>query len=93
MTAMSPAFVFSDSQVSVAGTLIDALLEAVVLPPDGRTRAAVICSVVQEMCAAVEWLSSPDLSPDGQPTEDELAGLRDIAAAARDHRDRMILGG
>jgi hypothetical protein len=92
MTVTSPAFAPPDSPALVAGELIDALIEAVVLPPDGRARAAVISCVVQEMCAAVQWLHSPDISlGGGEATEDELAGLRQLATAAREHQHCLTL--
>jgi hypothetical protein len=53
----------------------------------------VICGLVREMCAAVEWLYGSDLAAD-QDTVDELISFRGLAAAAQDHHRRMsALGG
>ncbi len=72
----------------VSGEVIDALIEAVVLPTDPRARAVVISSLIGEMCAAVEWLHGSDTSP-ADRADDERASIRRLAAAAHDHRQRM----
>ena len=101
MTATPDTDNSSPSPVQIDGGLIDALIEAVVLPPDGRSRAAVIFGVVQEMCAAVEWLhdpedgvcegSTPADCAHGNREDDELLGLGQVAAAAREHCQRMAI--
>ena len=77
-----------ESQVVLPAELLDALVEAVVFSPDPRTRAAVIRSLVHEMCAAVQWLHSGDTTF-GDAAEVELASIRQLAAAAQDHYWRM----
>ena len=54
MTAVSTSNRFADSDSLLSGELIDSLIEAVVLPPDALARAARVCNVVDELCAAVE---------------------------------------
>lgn len=74
----------ADSQVVVAAELLDALVESL---PDARARAAVICSMVYEMCAAVGWLQETDTPLEDAATE-ELASIG-LATAAQDHYLRM----
>jgi hypothetical protein len=90
MTAVSTfgVFVSADSEIFVAGELIDGLIEAVVLPRDPRARSAVIYNLVHEMCVAVEWLNGSYPELDGA-TDDELLSLRQVGLAARDHHERM----
>jgi hypothetical protein len=78
----------ADSHVMPAGEFIDAFIEAVILPRDRCSRSAVICGLVREMCAAVEWLYGSDLDSD-QDIVDELISFRGLAAAAQDHHRRM----
>ena len=75
----------ADSQVVVAAELLDALVESL---PDARARAAVICSMVYEMCAAVGWLQETDTPLEDAATE-ELVSIGQLATAAQDHYLRM----
>jgi hypothetical protein len=75
----------ADSQVVVAAELLDALVESL---PDARARAAVICSMVYETCAAVGWLQETDTPLEGAAT-DELVSIGQLATAAQDHYLRM----
>lgn len=70
------------------GELVDLLVESVVLPQDPVARAAVVCSLVDEMRAAVEWLHGPEAARE-EAAGRELASLRDLVAAAEDHHLRM----
>lgn len=72
----------------ISGELLDALVEAVVLPPTPRARSAVICALVEEMCSTVEFLADSETGL-GRATEDEVTSIRSLARAARDHRRRM----
>ena len=88
-----PTFASSDvSRVVVPAELLDALVEAVVFSPDPQVRSAIICSLVREMCAAVEWLHGGDTTFDAAANV-ELASIGRLAAAARDHHWRMSLLG
>lgn len=78
----------TDSQPTVTGELIDALIEAVVVPPDPRSRSAVICDLVQEISAAVQWQYPAEMVLDAV-AQDELVSIRQLAIAAQDHRGRM----
>jgi hypothetical protein len=73
---------------TIPGELLDALVEAVVLPPDPRARSAVIWRLVQEICDTVEWRYGRDRRF-GRATDAELASIRRLAGAARDHRRCM----
>jgi len=75
------------SQNQLAGELLDSLVEAVMHRPDARVRSDVISSLVQEMCAAVEWLHGSDALNDA--ADQELVSLRRVVAAAQDHQERM----
>jgi hypothetical protein len=76
----------ADSQVVVvAAERIDALVESL---PEARARAAVICSMVYEMCAALRWLQETDTPLEDAATE-ELASIGQLARAAQDHYLRM----
>ena len=77
---------------TVSGELLDALVEAVVLPPDPRARSAVIWRLVREMCDTVEWLHERDTGL-GRATDEELASIRRLASAAYDHRLRLAAFG
>ena len=77
---------------TIPGELLDALVEAVVLPIDPRARSAVIWRLVQEMCDTVEWRHERDQQY-GRATEAELASIRRLARAARDHRRCMAVFG
>jgi hypothetical protein len=89
MTAVSTFGVFvCDSEIFVAGELIDGLIEAVVLPRNPRARSAVIYNLVHEMCVAVEWLNASYPQLDGA-NDDELLSLRQVGLAAKDHHERM----
>jgi hypothetical protein len=89
MTAVSTfgVFVSADSEIFVAGELIDGHIEAVMLPRDPRARSAVIYNLVHEMCVALEWLHA-EAELDGA-IDDELLSLRQVGLAAKDHHERM----
>jgi len=64
--------------------LVDALAEvAVLLPPDPRSRAAVIHAVIVEVAETLRWRHDFDANPD------ELVSFGQVVAAAEHHRDRM----
>jgi hypothetical protein len=88
MTAESPFPGLADSDTPLPGELIDALIEAVVIPPDPRSRSLVIGDLVNEICAAVEWSCSRDTTLD-VAQDDELISVRQLAAATQDHQLRM----
>ena len=88
MTAVSTSNRFADSDSLLSGELIDSLIEAVVLPPDALARAARVCNLVDELCAALEWLhGSETILSDTAGIE--LSSLRQLVAAAQDHQRRM----
>jgi hypothetical protein len=87
MTTDSASVGSTGSQIQLAGELLDALVEAVMHWPDARVRSAVISSLVQEMCAAVEWLHGSDAL--NNAADQELVSLRRVVAAAQDHQERM----
>jgi hypothetical protein len=70
-----------------AAEMLDAV-EAVVTSPDPRARAAVIASMVHEMCAAARWLHETD-TPLDDATAQGLASIGLVAQAAQDHYLRM----
>ena len=88
MTTISTVHRSAAARAQVHGELVDLLIESVVLPQDPVARAAVICNLLSEMCAAVEWLHGPELSIDGM-AGGEVASLRQLLAAGRDHHQRM----
>ena len=88
MTRLSTFASSAEFQVVVPAELLDALVEAVVFSPDPQARAAVIRSLVHEMCAAVVWLHSGDTTVD-DAVNVELASISQLAAAAKDHHWRM----
>lgn len=88
MTVAATDVSSADLHVAVSGELIDALIEALVLPLDPPGRSAVICAVVQEMCDTVEWLQESEIAP-GRATDDELRSVRRLATAAEAHLLRM----
>lgn len=92
MTAESKLLGCPESHVVVAGELLDALIEAVVLPPDPRVRAAVIVSLVKEMCAALAWRCGSDASL-GQATDAELVSVQRLVTAAQDHHIPVCFSG
>ncbi len=61
------------------------------LTPDPRARSAVICTLVQEICRAVEWVQGREAAL-GRTTDEELVSIRRLARAAHDHRLRMAFG-
>ena len=84
-----PSFVGSaDPQVVVVAELLGAAVEAVVTSPDPCSRASVICSLVEEMCAALGWLHEPE-TPLDDATNQEVASIGQLAAAAHGHHLRM----
>lgn len=68
---------------ALPATLVDALAEAVAFRPDPTSRAAVICDLVSEVSATLQWRHGYDRS------HDELASFGPVVAAAQQHRDRM----
>lgn len=82
------SLVLTNSHPTVTGELIDALIEAVVLPPDPQTRSEVICDLVQEISDAVEWQYPTDTVLD-DAAHGELKSIRQVALAAHDHQRRM----
>ena len=77
---------------AIPGELLDALVEAVVLPADPRARSAIIWRLVKEMCDTVEWRHERD-KQFGRAADAELASIRRLAGAARDHRRCMAAFG
>lgn len=75
-------------ECSDPGELADLLTESVVRPHDPLDRAAVICNLLGEVCAAVEWLHGPELTLDDAAGR-EVASLRQLIAAGQDHQRRM----
>ena len=69
--------------------LIDALMEAVVLPLDAPARSVAIRSLMEEITTALEWLAGHD-TPGDDATPAELVSLRELTAAAQDHERRMM---
>ena len=68
----------------------DALIEAVLSAPDPRTRAAIIAAVVQDLCAAVEWVHREAPAATGRRAA-ELDGVRHLSSTAHQHQRRMTL--
>ena len=92
MTAVSTMNGSANTSTLVPGELMDSLIESVVLPHDPLARAALICNLLSELCAAVEWLHAAETTLDDAPSI-EVAGLRQLVAAAQDHQRRLrILG-
>jgi hypothetical protein len=86
----SPSVVpLTDSDGVVSGELVDLLLEAVVLPPDAKVRAAVVTRVAQEMCAAVVWLHGTSGTGEDAAVDRELTSLGRVVVAAQEHQQRM----
>jgi hypothetical protein len=81
----------SGVDTEISGVLQDALVEALVVPPDPCARSAVICTLIQEMCSIVDCLRG-DETVEGRATEHELTSIRQVADAAHDHHIRMISG-
>jgi hypothetical protein len=79
----------SVSDATSPGELIDSLIEAVVLPTNALDRSAVICDVLNELCNAVAWLHGSATLPPNDSVCQELAGLRQLQVAAKDHQLRM----
>lgn len=50
-----------------------------------------ICSLVHEMCATVEWLQRSETGS-RHATEAEMMSVRRLASAAQDYRLRMAFG-
>ena len=72
---------------TLAGELLDALIEAVVFAPDPRARSAVVCSLLQEIGTTVEWRQEDDV--DDPWDQAELSSIRLLVKAAHDHHLRM----
>ena len=87
MTAESPFPGLADSDTTLPGELIDALIEVVVIPPDPRSRSVVIGDLVHEICAALEWSRCSDSTQDDAP-DDELVSIQQLTTAAQNHQRR-----
>ena len=88
MTAISTSSRFAVSDSLLPGELIDSLIEAVVLAPDALARAVRVCNLVDELCAAVEWLHGNETTL-SDAAGIELCCLRQLVVAAQDHQLRM----
>lgn len=88
MAAITTIPPLPSSGTRISGELQDALVEALVVPPDPPARSVVICTLIQEMRSIVECLAGSETAG-GRATEQELTSLRELAAAAHDHRLRM----
>ena len=77
MTAVSTSNRFADSDSLLSGELIDSLIEAVVLPPDALARAVRVCNLVDELCAAVDWLHGSETTL-SDAAGIELSSLRQL---------------
>jgi hypothetical protein len=68
----------------ITSELSDALGEAIVMGPgDAAGRAEVVCAVVDELRASLEWLNDGD-------TREELRSLQPAVAATHEHLRRML---
>ena len=88
MTALSTINGSASAGALISGELIDSLIESVVLPHNPLVRAVLICDLLREMCAAVEWLHGIETTPDDAVGQ-EVASLLQLVAAAQDHQRRM----
>ena len=88
MTAVSRLEGTSSTRALAPGSLIDSLIESVVLPYDPLARSAVICDLVSELCAAVERLHG-DETTIVDPVNPEVVSLRQLMVAAEDHQRPM----
>lgn len=92
MTALNTVPTVGTSHGTISGELLDALIEAVVFPPNPQARSGLICSLVQEICATVEWRHEGD-APLDRASHEELAGIRRLVDAAHEHHRRMAAFG
>ncbi len=67
----------------IPAEIVDAITGSIVLRTSAAARADVICSLVEEMYASVEWMHQ------SQGPGHELHGLRDALLAVREHRRRL----
>ena len=88
MTEISTVNGSATANALIPGELADLLDESVVLTQDPFVRAAVICNLLGEVCAAVEWLHGPEPTLDDAAGR-EVASLRQLIAAGKDHQRRM----
>ena len=88
MTEISTGNGSATASAVIPDELVDLLIESVVRPNDPLDGAAVICDLLSEMCAAVEWLHGPELTLDHGAGR-EAASLRQRIAAGQDNRRRM----
>ena len=88
MTATSTVNGSASAGALISAELIDLLDESVLLPQDPHDRATVICNLLSELCAAIEWLHGPEYTLDDAAGR-ELASLRRLVAEGQDHQRRM----
>ena len=88
MTAVTTSISVPDSDSLLSGELIDLLIEAVVLPPDALVRAERVCNLVDELCAALEWMHGSETTL-SDTAGIELSSLRQLVTAAQDHQRRI----
>lgn len=88
MTEISTVNGSATANALIPGELADLLDESVVLTQGPLDRAAVICDLLGELCAAVEWLHGPEPAPNDAAGR-EVASLRQLIAASQDHQRRM----
>ena len=88
MTEISTVNGSATANALIPGELADLLIESMLRPHDPPDRAAVICNLLGELCAAVEWLHGPEYTLDDTAVR-EVASLRQLLAAGQDHRRRM----
>ena len=69
--------------LQLSGEPVDALNEALAVPPDRAAWSVAIVRLIEEMHATLQWLRG---SASGNA---ELASLAQVVAAARAHQDRM----
>ena len=87
-----PQFYLADSDTLGEVDLVDTdtLVEAVLCAPDPRTRAAIIATIVQDLCAAVAWVHAEAPGADSCAAV-ELDGVHHLGLAAQRHRLRMSM--
>ena len=77
--------ILADSKIIISPDMQDALASALFSCPDACFRSSVICDVILEMCSTVQSLAVRE--PGHRSTTEEwIAGVRQLAGAAYDHR-------
>ena len=61
------------------------------MPPDPGARSAVVCSLVHELCTALEWLDGDETTP-GEASNEAIS-IQQLASAAQDHHLRLTRSG